>query len=150
MAQSLAKIYVHLIFSTKNRERTIPDHLRPTLHSYMGGILKEQGCIPVEINSEPDHAHVLFTLSRTAALSEVVGNLKKGVTNWLHEQSPELRGFYWQNGYGAFSVSQSALGDVREYIRHQREHHKKVTFQDELRAFLKRYEIDFDERYVWD
>jgi putative transposase len=150
MAQSLAKIYVHLIFSTKNRERTIPDHLRPTLHSYMGGILNEQGCTPVEINTEPDHAHALFILSRTVALSEVVGNLKKGATNWLHEQSLDLKGFYWQNGYGAFSVSQSAVENVREYIRNQREHHKKVTFQDELRAFLKRYEIEFDERYVWD
>ncbi len=150
MAQSLAKIYVHLIFSTKNRERTIPDHLRPTLHSYMGGILKEKGCVPVEINSEPDHAHVLFILSRTAALSDVIGHLKKGATNWLHEQSSDLCGFYWQNGYGAFSVSQSAIEDVREYIRNQREHHKKVTFQDELRAFLKRYEVEFDELYVWD
>lgn len=150
MAQSLAKIYIHLIFSTKNRERTIPDHLRPTLHRYMGGILNEQGCTPVEINTEHDHAHVLFILSRTVALSEAIGHLKKGATNWLHEQSLDLKGFYWQNGYGAFSVSQSAVENVREYIRNQREHHKKVTFQDELRAFLKRYEIEFDERYVWD
>ena len=150
MAQSLSKIYVHLIFSTKNRERTIPDEIRPTLHNYMGGILRDNHCIPVEINTEPDHAHVLFILSRTSALSEVIGHLKKGSTNWLHEQSPAYRGFYWQNGYGAFSVSQSGVLEVQEYIRHQRDHHRKMTFQDELRAFLKRYEVEFDERYVWD
>ena len=150
MAQSLSKIYVHLIFSTKNRERTIPDEIRPTLHSYMGGILRDNHCIPVEINTEPDHAHVLFILARTAALSEVIGHLKKGSTNWLHEQSPAYRGFYWQNGYGAFSVSQSGVAEVQDYIRHQREHHRKMTFQDEFRAFLKRYEVEFDERYVWD
>ena len=150
MAQSLSKIYVHLIFSTKSRERTIPDEIRPTLHSYMGGILRDNHCIPVEINTEPDHAHVLFILSRTAALSEVIGHLKKGSTNWLHEESPAYRGFYWQNGYGAFSVSQSGVAEVQDYIRHQREHHRKTTFQDELRAFLKRYGIEFDERYVWD
>lgn len=150
MAQSLAKIYIHLIFSTKNRERTIPDHLRPTLHSYMGGILRELGCVAVEINTEPDHAHVLFILARTTALSGVVGHLKKGATNWLHEQSPDLRGFYWQNGYGAFSVSQSVVEDVRQYIRQQREHHHTQTFQEEFRAFLQRYEVEFDERYVWD
>jgi putative transposase len=150
MAQSLAKIYIHLIFSTKNRVRTIPDHLRPTLHSYMGGILRDLGCVAVEINTEPDHAHVLFILARTAALSDVVGHLKKGATNWLHEQAPDLRGFYWQNGYGAFSVSQSAIEDVRRYIQQQREHHHKQTFQEEFRAFLQRYEVEFDERYVWD
>ncbi|MFN0075277.1 MAG: IS200/IS605 family transposase [Prosthecobacter sp.] len=150
MAQSLAKIYIHLIFSTKNRERTIPDHLRPALHSYMGGILRDLGCAAIEINTEPDHAHVLFLLVRTAALSDVVGNLKKGVTNWLHEQDQSLRGFYWQNGYGAFSVSQSAVAEVRRYIQGQHEHHQKLTFQDEFRAFLKRYEVEFDERYVWD
>ncbi len=150
MAQSLAKIYIHLILSTKNRERTIPDDLRPTLHSYMGGILRDCGCTSVEINTEPDHAHVLFLLARTSTLSEVVGNLKKGSTVWLHEQRPELKGFYWQNGYGAFSVSKSSVAEVQAYVRNQKEHHAKQSFQDAFRVWLQRYEIEFDERYVWD
>jgi REP element-mobilizing transposase RayT len=150
MPQSLAKIYVHLVFSTKNRERVIPDEIREGLHAYMGGTLKGMDCLPVEINTEPDHAHVLFLLGRTVALSEVVGGLKKSATEWLREHGAGLRGFHWQAGYGAFSVSQSAVEEVREYIRNQREHHRVKTFQEEFRAFLRKYEIEFDERYVWD
>ena len=150
MAQSLAKIYIHGIFSTKNRERVLPGGLASALHHYMGGILRELGCTSVEINTEPDHAHVLFVLSRTKSLSEVIGELKRGSGVWLQGQGPELRGFHWQNGYGAFSVSQSGLDDVRLYIRNQHEHHQKLSFQDELRVMLRKYDIEFDERYVWD
>jgi len=150
VAQSLAKIYIHLIFSTKERERTLPDEIRPELHAYMGGILKGLGCSAIEINSEPDHAHVLFLLSRTEALSNVVGHLKKSSNDWLREQDPQLAQFFWQAGFGAFSVSQSQLADVRAYIRNQREHHRVRSFQEELRAFLKAYEVEHDERYLWD
>lgn len=150
MPQSLAKLYVHLVFSTKNREHVLMDDIRHDLHVYMGGTLKGMECMPVEINSEPDHAHVLFLLGRTMALSEVVGGLKKSATEWLRERGDAYRGFHWQAGYGAFSVSQSAVEEVREYIRNQREHHRVKTFQDEFRAFLRKYEIEFDERYVWD
>jgi REP element-mobilizing transposase RayT len=150
MPQSLAKLYVHLVFSTKNRERVLMDDVRQDLHAYMGGTLKGMDCLPVEINSEPDHAHVLFILGRTVALSEVVGGLKKSATDWLRERGTAYRGFHWQAGYGAFSVSQSAVEEVREYIRNQREHHRVKTFQEEFRAFLRKYEIEFDERYVWD
>jgi hypothetical protein len=89
-------------------------------------------------------------MTRTETLSDVVGQVKKSANDWLRARAPQFANFYWQGGYGAFSVSQSAVEQVREYIRNQREHHKRVSFQDELRAFLKRYEIDFDERYVWD
>lgn len=150
MPQSLAKIYVHLIFSTKDRERTIPDDLRPDLHAYIGGVLRDIGCTPVEINTEPDHAHVLFLLARTESLSNIVRQVKTGSTHWLHDQRPTLRHFHWQNGYGAFSVSQSALDEVKAYVRDQREHHRVMTFQEEFRKFLTRYEVEFDERYVWD
>jgi len=150
MPQSLAKLYVHLVFSTKNRDRVLLDDVRPDLHAYIGGTLNGMGCGPVEINTEPDHAHVLFLLSRTEALSDVVGGLKKSATEWLRARSPNYSGFHWQAGYGAFSVSQSALDDVRAYIRDQREHHRGRTFQDEFRALLQKYEIEFDERYVWD
>ena len=150
MPQSLAKLYVHLVFSTKNRDRVLVDAIRDDLHAYMGGVLKGMDCMPVEMNSEPDHAHVLFLLGRTVALSDVVGGLKKSATDWLRQRGEGFRGFHWQAGYGAFSVSQSAVEEVRDYIRNQREHHRVKTFQEEFRAFLRKYEIAFDERYVWD
>ncbi|MDP1591519.1 MAG: transposase, partial [Prosthecobacter sp.] len=114
------------------------------------GVLRDLGCTAIEINTEPDHAHILFLLSRTETLSDIVRQVKTGSTHWLHEQRPALRDFHWQNGYGAFSVSQSAVEEVREYIRKQREHHHVMTFQEEYRKFLARYEIEFDERHVWD
>ncbi|HEX4494885.1 MAG TPA: transposase [Thermoanaerobaculia bacterium] len=135
MAQSLSKIYVHLIFSTKDRERTLPDEIRPDLHAYLGGTLKGLGCLPI---------------ARTEALSDVVGHLKKSSNDWLRARGPQFASFFWQAGFGAFSVSQSQVEDVRAYIRNQREHHRVKSFQEELRAFLKAYEIAFDERYVWD
>ena len=150
MPQSLAKLYVHLVFSTKNRERIISDAIRPDLHAYMGGILNGLHCSPLEINSEPDHTHLLFLLGRTVALSDVVGNVKKSTTDWLRTKGPEFAAFHWQAGYGAFSVSQSAVENVRHYIHNQREHHRTCSFQDEFRSFLTKYEIEFDERYVWD
>jgi REP element-mobilizing transposase RayT len=150
MPQSLSKIYVHLVFSTKNRERVLGDGIRRDFHSYLGGVLRGVDCHPLEINSEPDHVHLLFELGRKVALSEVVGGLKKSATEWLRGAGPAFRGFHWQAGYGAFSVSPSSVEDVREYIRNQREHHRVRTFQEEFRMFLRRSAIEFDERYVWD
>ena len=150
MAQSLAKIYIHAVFSTKNRERVLSSTLASSLHDYMGGILRDLGCSSVEINTEPDHAHVLFVLPRTKNVSEVIGELKRGSGVWLQAQDPGLSAFHWQNGYGAFSVSQSGVEEVREYIRNQHERHRKLSFQDEFRAMLRKYQIEFDERYVWD
>ncbi len=150
MPQSLAKVYIHLIFSTKNRERILFDVIRPRLHEYLGGILSQHGCVPVEINSEPDHVHVLFLMTRTEALSDVIGQLKKSSNDWLKGIGPEYAHFFWQGGYAAFSVSQSQVDDVRKYIRNQQEHHRIKSFQDELRAFFRAYELEYDERYVWD
>src|SRR3954466_839419 len=150
MPQSLAKIYIHLVFSTKNREPLLSDAVRSDLHAYMGGILRDLQSPSIEINSESDHAHVLFLLSRTHFPSDVVGQLKRGSSAWLKTMGPAFAGFHWQNGYGAFSVSQSSVAEVREYIQRQHEHHKRLSFQDEFRAFLQRHEISFDERYVWD
>ena len=150
MPQSLAKIYVHLIFSTKNRERVIMDEIRSELHSYMGGILRKWETLGLEINSEPDHAHTLFLLPRIHSLSDLIGQLKRGSSSWLKTQDPVFKSFHWQNGFGAFSVSQSGVDEVRKYIREQREHHRTMTFQDEYRAFLRKYEVAYDERYVWD
>jgi putative transposase len=150
MAQSFAKIYIHLIFSTKNRERCISHDVGIELHGYMGGILNGLGCAPIEINAEPDHVHLLFAMTRSETIGNVVGQLKQSSSDWLRNRDPQFRNFEWQAGYGAFSVSQSGVEEVRRYIRGQRQHHKNATFQDEFRAFLKRYEIEFDERHAWD
>jgi putative transposase len=150
MAQSLAKLYVHLIFSTKNRQPNLADDIRPDLHDYFGGILRDLACPAIEVNTEPDHAHILLLLARTATLSEVVANVKRGSTTWLKSHGGAYSEFHWQAGYGAFSVSQSALVEVRAYIRNQREHHRRLSFQDEFRAFLRRHGVAFDEAFVWD
>lgn len=150
MPQSLSKIYIHLVFSTKHRERVIAPDDGADLHAYMGGTLKGLKCLPVEINTEPDHAHLLFLLARTVALSEVVGAVKKSATDWLRDRGSGYRGFHWQSGYGALSVSESARAAVFEYIRNQHEYHRGRTFQDEYRSLLEKFGIDYDERFVWD
>ena len=150
MPQSLSEINIHLVYSTRKRERLIADAIRPDLHAYMGGILNHHGCFPIEINSEPDHAHVLFVLGRKVAISKLVTNLKTGATGWLRDQDLRLARFHWQRGYGAFSVSASKIEAVRIYIRNQRQHHRRFTFQDEYRALLRKHGIKWDERYVWD
>jgi len=150
MPQSLAKIYIHLIFSTKDRQPLIPDEVRAELHRYIGGILRECDSTLIEAGSVADHIHLLFDLSRKQSISGIVEAVKTGTSRWLKKQTPELRDFQWQAGYGAFSVSMSNVLEVQEYLRGQKEHHEKKSFQDELRAFFKKYEITYDERYVWD
>ena len=150
MPQSLAKILVHLIYSTKNREPFLVEDLRDELHRYTAGILKEYDSPALLINSVEDHVHIVFSLARTQTISNVVEQAKKGTSKWIKTKGPGLAGFHWQNGYGAFSVSQSNLDDVLKYVANQREHHRRKTFQEEFREFLKRYQIPYDERYVWD
>jgi len=151
MAQSLAKLLVHLIYSTKNREPLLKDDvLRDELHRYSAGILKEWDSPAILINSVDDHVHILFLPSKKHALIRIVGEVKKGSSKWLKSKAPSLANFHWQNGYGAFSVSQSGVDDLGKYIANQKEHHRHRTFQEEFREFLKRYEVTYDERYVWD
>jgi REP element-mobilizing transposase RayT len=150
MSQSLAKNLIHLIFSTKNRDSLITDAIRPELHKYAGGILSDLTSPPLMMNSVADHIHVLFNLHRTKSLADVVMELKRGTSKWMKEQGPDFADFYWQNGYGAFSIGQSMVDDVIKYIENQAIHHRKLTFQEEFRQFLVRYEVEFDERYVWD
>jgi REP element-mobilizing transposase RayT len=150
MSQSLAKNLIHLIYSTKDRRPVLEDAVREELHQYSGGILRDQESPCLEIGSVADHVHLLFVLTKNKALADVVREVKKGTSRWLKTKGPQFAEFEWQAGYGAFSVSQSAVEEVRRYILNQAEHHQKVSFQDELRAFLRRYEIEFNERYVWD
>lgn len=150
MGQSLAKVHVHLIFSTIRREPLLRDSIRDSLHAYMGGIFRDLDSPLIEANSMPDHVHLLMLQSRTRSLSDIVGQVKRGSSAWLKTQGDDYRGFAWQSGYGAFSVSESMVDQVRSYIRNQREHHRISAFQDEFRAFLERHRIEIDERYVWD
>jgi REP element-mobilizing transposase RayT len=150
MPQSFARLHIHLIFSTKNRERVLPDAIRDSLHAYMATVLQNIDCPPVLINSVEDHVHILFELGRTVAVSRAVEEVKKASSKWIKTQGAEFSGFAWQAGYGAFAVSESNVAAVREYIAGQREHHRKKSFQEEYRAFLERHRVAFDERYVWD
>ena len=150
MPQSLAKIYIHLIFSTKNREPVLIREVRAKLNAYIAGILKQHDCIGLEINGVADHVHMLFRLGRSIAVAKVVEEVKTGSSKWLKMQSAQLAAFHWQSGYGAFSVSESAIPEVGAYIRNQNKHHERMSFQEEFRLFLKKHEIEFDERYVWD
>lgn len=150
MPQSLARLHIHLVFSTKNRERFITDSIQPALHAYMATVLQNLGCTPVLINSVEDHIHLLFDLARTIAVSQAVEDVKKSSSKWIKTQGAEFRPFAWQSGYGAFAVSESNVEGVRRYIADQREHHRKKTFQEEYRAFLTKHQVPFDERYVWD
>ena len=151
MAQSLARLWTHLIFSTKNRLPFLGDKkIRTDMHGYLAKILREQDCETLVVNGMEDHVHALFSLSRTHSLSSVVKEIKRTSSGFAKEISQTLAKFHWQAGYGAFSVSQSNLAEVIRYIENQEEHHKRVTFQDEYRAFLKAYGIAYDERYVWD
>ena len=151
MSQSLAKILVHTVFSTKDRRPFLRDKiLREELHRYLGGILAKRDCQPIIAGGVEDHVHLLCALSRTCEAAEMVKEVKRGSSVWIKTKSPDLQDFAWQNGYGIFSVGFSQIASVRGYIAGQEEHHRKVSFQDEFRLLLKRYEIEFDERYVWD
>lgn len=150
MPQSLAQLYVHLIFSTKNREPVLRTEDREHLHSYLGGILRQVECPVLGVGSVCDHVHLVFRLSKNLALAHVVEDVKTSSSKWLKTQGIVYRNFHWQAGYGAFAVSASRLPAVLEYVRQQEEHHRVEPFQDELRRLFKKTGLEFDERYACD
>lgn len=149
MPQSLAQIYVHLVFSTKGRAGLIPAALQTRLHAYLAGACNAMACPAVQVGGMPDHVHVLFRLARTATISDTVKNAKVESSKWMKSEG-DVRDFAWQAGYGAFSVSASHVQDVTRYIQNQAEHHHARTFQEEFRRLLELYEVEYDEAYVWD
>ncbi|MGD9855461.1 MAG: IS200/IS605 family transposase [Planctomycetaceae bacterium] len=150
MSQSLVKNLVHLVYSTKHRQSWIPDDVGPALYAYQAGIFKQWESPAITIGGTEDHVHALFSLSKNHALMKIVEEVKKGSSKWMKAEGSRNEAFYWQSGYAAFSVSQSNIDAVRRYIETQKEHHRGMTFQDELRELLRRHGVDFDERYVWD
>lgn len=150
MSQSLVKNLVHLVYSTKHREPLIPKEHQAALFAYQAGIFKEWESPALVIGGVEDHVHALFALSKNHPLKKIVEEVKKSSSKWTKSDGPRDPIFSWQNGYAAFSVSQSNVEAVQKYIESQVEHHRKVTFQGELRALFKRHGVEFDERYVWD
>jgi putative transposase len=147
--QSLTHLLVHAIFSTKDRRPFLrSEEIRNEIYAYMAGTLKNLDCHPIKIGGIEDHVHVFSSLSKNIAFSDLIGRLKGASSKRLKEKG--LHGFGWQNGYGAFSVSESNVESVTAYIVNQAEHHKKFSYQEEIREIFKRHRVAFDERYVWD
>ena len=150
MPQSLAKVYLHAIFSTKNREPLLLQDWRDELFRVIGGAANNLECQSLIVGGVADHVHLLFQLARTITIADAIGKIKSTSSLWINQNHAGQTPFHWQAGYAAFSVSQSNVPAVREYVQHQEKHHAKKSYQDELREWLRRYEIEWDERYVWD
>jgi putative transposase len=150
MGQSLVKNYLHLVFSTKHRQPLIYPPVEEELHRYLGGICNQLECQVIQVGGYTDHIHILCMLSKKIALVKLMEELKSHSSKWIKTKGEQYENFYWQDGYGAFSVNPSEVDTVIDYIVNQHNHHKQKTFQDEYRAFLKKYQVEYDERYVWD
>ena len=150
MPQSLSKVYVHITYSTKDHYPFLDSQIRPRIFEYLGGICKGLECYPIKIGGHIDHVHVLCLLSRKVSQMKLVEELKKQSSQWAKKVEPKYSKFSWQRGYGIFSVNPKEVDVVKRYIENQDIHHKKMTFKDEFRKFLKNYNIDYDERYIWD
>ncbi len=149
MAGTFTFLGIHFVFSTKNRIPTISNDISDRLCAYIGGIIKELGGILIEINTMPEHIHFYVYMPKTVSVSKFMEIVKANSSKWVHVTFPEKRDFGWQDGYGAFSVSKSSENQVMQYIRDQQHHHRKVSFQEEFVDFLNKYNIEYDEKYMW-
>ena len=141
-------IHIHIVFSTNHRESSIHESFEGRLHAYLGGIIRNLGAVPLEINGIEDHVHILTGAPPRVSVSELIGKTKSNSSRWINEERLTPRKFRWQTEYGAFSVSRSNVDAVREYIRGQKEHHRRITFREELMTLLRRHEVEFDPRFV--
>ncbi len=150
MANTYTSLHYHVVFSTKNRERWITPEIEERVWAYLGGIAKEHKMKPLQIGGIEDHIHMLLGAPPTLAPSKIAQLIKGGSSGWIHETFPDMSRFAWQDGYGAFTVSKSNIPNVTTYIQNQREHHSRMTFQEEYLQLLHKHEIEYDERYLWD
>lgn len=150
MPQSLTKLFAHLVFSTKNRQPFLNDEVRPRVHGYLATVVRNLDSPYVFVGGVADHVHVLFDMGKLHAPVEFVEQVKRESSKFVKTLGPSYQNFYWQRGYGMFSVGPADLASAEQYVRDQEEHHKSKTFQEEFREFLNQYEIDYDEQYVWD
>jgi REP element-mobilizing transposase RayT len=148
MGQSLVNNYIHIVFSTKYRQPLILPSIESELYNYLGGICKNLECQPIKVGGYVDHIHILCKLSKKIALMKLLEEVKSHFSKWIKTKGSEYSNFYWQDGYGAFSVNPADIDRVIAYIANQKEHHSKKSYQVEYRAFLKKYEVEYDERYV--
>ncbi len=150
MPQSLSNILLHIVFSTKNRIDLIQPEIEKDLHAYMATIFSNESCPILIINGTSNHIHALCRLERTVTVAHLLEMVKKGSSKWIKTQGNEFADFAWQAGYGAFSIGASNIEALKHYIQNQKQHHQTLSFEDEYRALLKKYNIEFDEKYMWD
>ena len=151
MSQSLVQIYVHLVFSTKNRKPFLRDcEIRCQMHAYLAGTCKNLGSPTLIVGGVEDHMHILCRLGKTIDIAKLIREIKRESSKWAKTRNTSLANFHWQSGYGAFSISPSHIDGLKEYIADQEEHHKMESFQDEFRRLCEKYGLEIDERYVWD
>ena len=148
MPQSLSNVIIHIVFSTKQRTPYINDDIRSRFHAYLSKIIRDMKSHAYRVGGTKDHIHIACSLPRTITQSDFLRKIKSTSSKWIKKQG--IENFYWQNGYGVFSIGQSQLNHLLKYIDNQIEHHHKKTFQEEFRELLKKYKIDYDETYVWD
>jgi len=150
MAQSLSKVYVHITFSTKKRYPFIDEFVRENLWEYLGGICRGLECNPIQVGGYNDHVHICCLLSKKITQIKLLEEIKKESSKWIKTKGKQYNKFYWQDGYSIFSVNPSELETVVEYIKNQEARHRKRTFQEELLAFLRKYDVEYNEHYLWD
>jgi putative transposase len=151
MSQSLSQIYIHLVFSTKNRQPFLRDkEFRGRVHAYLAGICRNLQCPALIVGGVEDHIHILCRLGKTIDVATLLRELKRDSSKWVKENGEGLDEFQWQAGYGAFSISPGHVDALRQYIENQEEHHRRENFQDEFRRLCRKYGVEIDERYVWD
>ncbi len=149
MAQSLSKVYVHITFSTKNKQNLIDDNIEKSLYEYIGGICKGLKCNPIQVGGYRNHIHILCILSNRITQISLLEEVKKRSSKWIKTKGDKYTNFYWQDGYGIFSINPSEIDVVADYIKNQKEHHKTRSFEDEFRLFLNKYKVDYKEEFVW-
>lgn len=149
MAHSFNQVYIHFVFSTKHRKPLIKPEFEKQLWAYIGGIGKHNGFHIITCGGMPDHAHILLELPKTKTISQTIQKIKGVSSKWLNDHHFPLRNFAWQAGYGAFSIGHSGLKHAIRYIHNQKKHHKHKTFKDEYIDLLEKYNVKYDERYVW-
>ena len=150
MPQSLSNVLIHMVFSTKDWNEWIDETIEPELWAYLTAVCRGCSCPTIHVGGANNHIHILARLSRTTTISGLFEEVKKRSSHWIKTRSPAYKEFCWQSGYGSFSIGQSGVDGLVRYIQGQKEHHRKVTFQEEFRSLLSKYNVDYDERYVWD
>ena len=149
MPQSLSKIYIHLIFHIKNTSPEFNEEDLDRIHSYIGQLVNVTGCSVIQVGGIKDHIHILFLLSKNVSISHIVEEVKRNSSRWIKAINTQYERFEWQGGYGAFSVSQSIVDKTLQYIKNQKAHHARHSFQDEYKEFLNLYGIKYDERFLF-